>query len=291
LGAVAAALTFGFFVISQLLSGVTDEVLFKERNFYGTLRVERKEMLENEAKESMHTLTHGTTLHGVQSLNEAVRLKPISYYRALEAFFAEAHARLPSSARMAVIGLGSGSLACYGRAGDVVDFFEIDPAVIRVANDPRYFTFLSECPPKNNMILGDARLSLEKQEDGKYDIMVLDAYSSDAIPFHLITREAIELYRRKLKKDGVLLFHISNRYFDLIPVLEPIFRQWDVQGWVRRDFKPKRKYAVPSIWMMFSESKALTAAIAEKDPLWKKNTVSGENIWSDEYYNVLSILK
>ena len=120
---------------------------------------------------------------------------------------------------VAVVGLGTGTLACYHKPGQTWTFYEIDPAVSRIALDGRWFTFVRDCAPGAPIVLGDARLSLQKAPAGAYDLIILDAYSSDAIPIHLITREALALYREKLAPGGAIVFHISNLYFDLGPVV------------------------------------------------------------------------
>src|SRR5262249_1706310 len=151
------------------------------------------------------------------------RHEPLTYYTKTGplglVFEKWAHAR-PPGVRVGAVGLGTGSLAYYARPDDVVDFFEIDPAIERVARNPDYFNFMSECrTTKMRVILGDARLGLLDAADAEYDLLVLDAFSSDAIPTHLLTREAIELYRRKLAPGGVIAFHISNRYLQLHPIV------------------------------------------------------------------------
>ena len=126
---------------------------------------------------------------------------------------------------MAVVGLGSGGLACYAEAGDDWTFYEIDPLVERIARDPRYFTYLQNSRGDLNVVLGDGRLTLQRATPGAYDLIVLDAFSSDAIPVHLLTREAVELYMSRLRTDGVVAVHISNRYLNLEPVLGALAQQ------------------------------------------------------------------
>ena len=137
---------------------------------------------------------------------------------------------------MAIVGLGAGSLACYAEPGQGWTFYEIDPAVVRIARDPRFFTYLKDCRARSqDVVVGDARLRLRDAPDGGYGLIVLDAFSSDAIPMHLLTREALRLYRDKLADGGLIAFHISNRYLDLAPVLGALARDAGLIDRIRRD--------------------------------------------------------
>ena len=200
--------------------GEEGQLLYAERSFFGVSRVTR------EPTGRYHMLMHGTTLHGMQALAPARRREPLTYFHRngpLGQFFSVVEGAVPRRA-VAVVGLGAGSLACYGTPEQRWTFYEIDPIVFRIAANPRYFTFLRDCPPKPFVILGDARLTLARAPDGAYDLIVLDAYSSDAPPMHLITLDAVRLYLTKLAPDGVLVFNISNRHLVLEPVLGAIAR-------------------------------------------------------------------
>ncbi len=167
-------------------------------------------------------IAHGGTLHGRQSLNPARRREPLSYYTTsgpIGQVFATGERR-----RVAVVGLGAGTLACYYRAGQEWTFYEIDPSVEQIARNPAYFTFLRDCAPDASVVLGDARLTLARATEQRYDLIVLDAYSSDSTPIHLLTREALALYRDRLAPGGLLAFHISNQYLDLKVVLAALAR-------------------------------------------------------------------
>jgi len=165
-------------------------------------------------------LQHGTTVHGVASTRPSEATTPLGYYNRkgpFGRFFAAIAGRGVS--RVGVVGLGSGGLACYAGPSQSWTFHEIDPAVQRLARDGRFFHFLEACGNDPRIVLGDARLTLGAVPDHAYDLIVIDAFSSDSIPLHLLTREALALYHRKLAPDGVVLFHISNRYLDLAPVV------------------------------------------------------------------------
>jgi len=187
------------------------------RSFFGVNRVRLVE------DGTLRVFQHGTTVHGAEYVDPARETLPLGYYShegPFGRFFAALAGR--EVARVGIVGLGAGDLACYARPGQSWTFHEIDPAVERIARDPRYFHFLERCGNAPKVVLGDARLTLHDVPDGHYDVLVIDAFSSDSIPLHLLTREALALYLRKLAPDGVLLFHISNRYVDLRPVLSAL---------------------------------------------------------------------
>ncbi len=211
---------FALGIGAVLLAGGTytsnfGKVLYQHRDYFGVLRVTLA------VSGDYHRLIHGHTLHGQQSLDPARRHEPLTYYNhsgPIGQVFDESRTRL-AGANIAVIGLGAGTLACYAEPGQRWTFYEIDPAVERVARRPDYFTFLEDCRASSlEVILGDARLRLRDAPEHGYALIVLDAFSSDAIPSHLLTREARELYQRKLATGGMIAFHISNSFLDLAPV-------------------------------------------------------------------------
>ena len=216
-------------LVGLMVTGSQEQVIFKERNFFGILQVKRNQKYIQ--------LTHGTTLHGAQSLDPSRRQEPLTYFsrtgplgQVFSAFSQEdAHWRI------GIIGLGAGTIACYGKPGQHLTFFEIDPSVEHVARDFHYFTFLQDSLAKIDIVLGDARISLQQAPNSRYDMIILDAFSSDAIPIHLGTREALLLYLAKLKENGILVFHISNRYLDLKPVLSNLAQNAGLIGLVQED--------------------------------------------------------
>ncbi|MBM4276090.1 MAG: hypothetical protein FJ134_16790, partial [Deltaproteobacteria bacterium] len=198
-----------------LYSGGQYKVLHAERSFFGVIQVLA------DSGGHYHMFYHGTTLHGAQSTDPERRREPLTYYlptgpigQIFDAFWASAAPRT-----VAIVGLGAGSLSCYAAPGDRWDFYEIDPAVERIARNPQYFTYLRDCKAHKRVILGDARLSLIQAPNQRYGLIIFDAFSSDAVPIHLVNREALRLYLDKLADGGILVFHISNRYLDLKPVL------------------------------------------------------------------------
>ncbi|MGH2351166.1 MAG: spermidine synthase, partial [Chloroflexota bacterium] len=232
-------LRFGLAIAAILLASAQfyvdrGDVLLVERSFFGVHRVRRATL---EPDTSYHVLVHGTTVHGLQSLDPSRRQEPLLYYHSSGPVGQIFRALGPGDAArpVAVVGLGAGGLACYGAPGQRWYFYEIDPEVERIARDPQYFTFLRDCPPDVQVILGDARLSLTEAPPGAYHLIVLDAYSSDAIPIHLITREALAIYLDKLAAGGVLAFHISTRHLDLAPVLGRLARDAGLVCLVQED--------------------------------------------------------
>ena len=283
------ALSVGVLVIAGMwFFAQPDRVLLRERNFFGVAKV------TVDPAGHYHTLRHGYTVHGIQSLDPARRREPLSYYYRngplgqVFANFSDSENRK----EVAIIGLGTGTIACYGQAGQHFTFYEINPAIERIAEDPRYFTFLRDCPAQVKVILGDARLSMNSAPDASYDMIILDAFSSDAIPIHLVTREAINLYLSKLRPDGILVFHISNNYLNLKPVLGNLARDARLVSLYRADLRgdPKIKKLASEWVVMARKSEDLGGLVC--DQLWQTlNSQSGEALWTDDFSNMLSVFK
>ena len=203
------------FVIGSLCFGQESNVLHVERNFFGVIRVSRL------PEPVAHVMSHGSTNHGMQRQDPAESRQTIGYYHQ-SGPLGQVFASLGDPARtreIGIIGLGTGSITAYAKAGQRVVYYEIDPAVVRLARNPQYFTYLRDCEGETDVVLGDARLTIGAEDDSHFEMLILDAFTSDAIPIHLITREAVGLYLKKLTPQGVLVMHISNRYLDLEPIL------------------------------------------------------------------------
>jgi SAM-dependent methyltransferase len=228
-GALAASVLLAVYVVRETWRNAQWAVLL-ERNFYGALRVADYQAHNHRYR----LLSHGTITHGVQLLSPLMRQQPVSYYARNSAVGLTWQALAPTGPlRMGVVGLGVGTLAAYGRAGDTLRFYEINPEVVKIAKTQ--FTYLSGCPAHVDMVVGDARLSMAHEPSQRFDVLVIDAFSGDAIPVHLLTREAFALYWRHLKPDGVLAVHVSNRYLDLSPLVllaakESGMDAWEVDG-------------------------------------------------------------
>jgi hypothetical protein len=234
-GLCVAAVWLALFAGSEIAQREDHRLLRKDRSFFGVLSVQNDvdltgggdpEVLPDGTTPVFHRLVHGTTLHGLQQ-TQPPSDEPMTYYHRTgpigQVFAADTPA--VTRGRFAFVGLGSGSLAAYGRPGQNITFYEIDPAVVRIASDRRYFTYVSDCKAKLDVVLGDARLKLEDHaRPGEYGLIVVDAFSSDAIPIHLLTKEAVQLYFDRLADDGIVALHLSNRYLDLPRVVSALVR-------------------------------------------------------------------
>jgi hypothetical protein len=276
---------------SAVSSGENARVLERARSFFGVYRV----VVDTEQK--YHLLIHGRTSHGQQSLDPSRRNEPLSYYYRtgpMGQVFKVSWGLHPNRP-VAIIGLGTGSMACYGQAGQPFTFYEIDPLVEQIARNPEYFTFLRDCPPKIDVVLGDARLSLTKVPDRYYGLIVVDAFSSDAIPAHLATREAVRLYLTKLRNDGILAFHISNRTLNLRPVFENLARDLDLVSIAQDDLQitetEQNNGKSPSQWVVMARNRNDLAELPD-DPRWRLLPGQpGEPVWTDDFSNILSIIR
>jgi len=263
---------------------------FRQRNFFGTLRV-------TPSPDGRLTLFyHGTTLHGAQRRTPDGGAEPLTYFHAnspLGQMFAALTHQPPR--RAAVFGLGVGSMAAYNRAGDAMTFYEIDPDVEAVARREEWFRYLSDAAGSVKVVVGDARIALSAAPDQAYDLLIQDAFSSDMIPFHLLTAEAFELYFKKLRPDGVFVLNITNRHINLEPLLAELFHKYNMTSMLWRDAQTHREleaeYRFPSAWVIASRRKDALApflADARWRPLQRR---SGMRLWTDDYSNLFSVLK
>ncbi|MCA9636428.1 MAG: fused MFS/spermidine synthase, partial [Myxococcales bacterium] len=269
--------------------------VFVDRGFFGTLRIDL-----NAGRESgpYLRLRHGRIIHGIQFVDEDLRRRPNSYYGPKSGVGLGVLHRRGGEGRaihLGVIGLGTGTIAAYGEAGDRLRFYEIDPDVLALsAGDDPFFTYLRDTPAEVTTVLGDARLSLEREEDQGFDVLVVDAFSSDSIPAHLITVEAIELYLRHLAPDGIIALHISNRYLDLDPLARGLAEALDLAVIHVGDYRDGDRIW-PSDWMLLSRDRSI---LDEDTPIDKAATPESEEslararpLWTDASSNLLEVLK
>jgi spermidine synthase len=274
---------------SQLYIGSVGSVLYAERSFFGIHRVS----IGGQGR--YRQLVHGSTLHGMQSTDPTRSREPLTYYYRsgpLGQLFAQL-GRSQQPATVAVVGLGAGSTACYAQPGQAWTFYEIDPAVERIARDPRFFTFLRDCAPDAPVVLGDARLALKRAPQQGYELIILDAYSSDSIPLHLLTREALQLYVAKLAPDGVLAFHISNQHLDLEPVLGNLARDAGLSALVQNEVAISSAESemgkAASQWAVLARAPADLESLAA-DPRWQPLRLdAGTGVWTDDFASLLSV--
>jgi len=245
-------------------------------------------------------LVHGTTVHGIQNLGSPERERMATSYYVPLSGVGLAMAATPQmfgpQARIAIVGLGSGTLACYARPGQSWTFYEIDPAVVQIARDPSRFTFLSRCKPDAKIEVGDARLLIEHEPPATADVLVVDAFSSDAVPMHLLTAEAFADYRRLLTDQGLLLVHISNRYLDLKPVVAAAARQGGWQA-ALRSYRPDKagiaRSEVGSDWIVMSRSpQTFERLVRSSGQEWLALPPRpGFAPWTDDHASVLPLIR
>ena len=261
-----------------------------ERSFFGVYRID---LVSDEHTQAL-ALMNGTTLHGVKSLLPDEARLPMAYY-SKEGPFGRFFNALPQGSvrRVAVVGLGTGELACYAKEGQDWTFYEIDPVVARIARDPRYFQFLSNCGSDSHVVLGDARVTIGNAPDSAYDVLIIDAFSSDSVPVHLLTREALALYLRKLAPGGRVLFHISSRTLNLAPVIAALAADAGVPARVLSDSPP----AETPLWR---RSPALVVAVAGRggdlgylttEDGWKElPPAKPQFLWTDQRADLLRVI-
>ena len=284
-----------------LVSGFVDarnsDQIRQSRSFFGVLRISR-----DRDDKGYTELRHGTTLHGRQSLEPARRAEPLSYYQRkgpIGQLFTELDRR-PGGVRMAVIGLGTGTLAAYARAGDRVTFYEIDRLVRDVAFDPRYFTYAADARNRGaslRMELGDARIRLDSvrrdRPEERYDVILVDAFTSDAIPVHLLTREALRLYFEMLGPRGILALHISNRYLRLEPVVANLAVDRGYAHLLQHGDTGDVRGGVEASWVVLARRLEDFGELAS-DSRWTVASLEPEpavGTWTDDFHNVLSVFK
>lgn len=256
------------------------------RNFYGSLRV--MDFPSARAGERVRMLVHGAIDHGRQFLSPALRRQPTTYY-GRESGIGLALGRPRGPARIGVIGLGTGTLAAYARPEDYVRFYELNPAVIRLARE--WFTFLADCPAPVEVVPGDARLSLEREAPQRFDVLAVDAFSAGSIPVHLLSQEAFGVYFRHLKPDGVLALNITSAGLDLAPVVARAAEAFAVHGvLVHHQGSPEEETCLSSWALLSRNSSRLTAPELERAATPLK-TRPGVRLWTDDYSNLLAVLK
>jgi hypothetical protein len=287
----------GILLAHGFVDARNNEQIRQSRSFFGVLRITR-----DRDEQGYTELRHGTTLHGRQSLEPARREEPLSYYLRpgpIGQLFAELHRR-PGARRLAVIGLGTGTLAAYARPGDRATFYEIDRLVRDVAFDPRYFTYAADARARGASLrleLGDARIQLaavrRDRPEERYDAILVDAFTSDAIPVHLITREALRLYFDLLEPGGILALHISNRYLRLEPVVANLAEDGGYARLLQHGGTGGVRGGVEATWALLARRLADFGELAS-DPRWtvaRLDPEPGVGTWTDDFHNLLSVFK
>ncbi len=277
----------GFAVmLGQQVSNDLRSARLLERNFYGRLLV-RDVPLDDGV--TLRRLLHGAILHGEEYLNGSRSRQPTTYYGQSSGIGRALMASAGGAPRkVGVVGLGTGTLAAYGQPGDRFRFYDIDPAVIAIAKNE--FGYLRNSKATIETVLGDARLSLEKEAPNGFDVLAIDAFSGDSIPVHLMTREALAIYLRHMKEDGVIAFHVSNRFLALAPVVERLAADRGMHAVLVRDAKPAKPLA-SSDWVLVARSKALLQRPGITEAAQEPPSIPGLGVWTDDANNLFRILK
>ena len=277
-----------FPIVGWIIASGDKSTKFRHRNFYGTYRIVDQSLEKSSL--AVRQLVHGSTLHGSQFLDPSMHLEPTSYYYRGGPIY-EVYELIPSPRRMAVIGLGSGSISTYAKKGDSLVYYEIDPDNEKIARE--WFTYLKECKGSIRVIVGDGRLSMQgrKADKMKYDVITIDAFTGDGIPTHLLTREAISLYLDRLGENGIILFHISNRYYDLRPVLKSTASTLGLFG-AMNDPRTKGKVKAPYVegqWVALAVDSTRLRPLIDRGwtALGKGDGLRDMAPWTDDYINVL----
>lgn len=273
--------TLAFVLGTQLRRA--EKTLFQARNFYGTLQVTEA----GAGAMAMRALYNGTILHGIEfSAPERSRVTT-TYYGPQSGAGLVLQSRLSSPRRVGVIGLGVGTLAAYGRAGDYFRFYEINPAVIRIASE--HFRFLKESEARTEVVTGDGRLALGRESRQNFDVLVLDAFSGDAIPVHLLTQQAFEIYFRQLRPGGIIAVHVTNKYLDLASVVQEIAASLGKQTLFIHSAADGQRATYEADWRLVAEDRA---ALRNFEPL-SRPPVAARRLqpWTDQYSNLFQILK
>jgi hypothetical protein len=265
------------------------EAIYRTRNFYGVLTIYDHE--RDKPKSHYLLLEHGRITHGLQFVAPDEARWPTSYYGEESGICCAFQALSPAPRKVGLVGLGTGTLTTYARTGDSFHIYEINPDVQRLARSP--FTYLSNCLGQVEIALGDARLTLEREPSQHFDLLALDAFSSDAIPVHLLTKEAFSLYQRHLNPDGIIAVHVSNHYLDLVPVVLNLAREFNYRiVAIDYDEDEDRWWLYPSTWLLLSRNQQILNSPAIRDSAYSLKTNAVHiPIWTDDFASLFQILK
>lgn len=278
---------FTAYNIYEYIDLLSRDTRLMTRNFYGTLRV--KDVGDEGDGDRVRRLMHGVIMHGEQYLAPDKRAEPTTYYGPDAGIGRAIKASLAAPLRVGVIGLGTGTLATYGRPGDVYRFYEINPQVVEIAT--REFSFLGKSGARIETVLGDARLTLEREPSQNYDILVIDAFSSDSIPVHLITREAMAVYLKHIKPDGIVAFHVTNRFLRLAPVVKRIADEYKLHTALIIDEAEDNDSLAKTDWVLVTRNRALLEREGIAGATDEIAEIPGLRVWTDDFNNLFQILK
>ena len=286
LGALAAAGVCGYYGY-KYEEFLKEDTIHASRNFYGALRV--KQTRPDNDPDANRRLVHGVIMHGEQYINPAHRHIITSYYGDTSGIGMALSRFHPVEQRVGVIGLGAGTLAGYGQKGDYFRLYEINPKVIDIAT--HYFYYLTESKARVETALGDARLVLEREKPQQFDVLAVDAFSSDAIPTHLITREALQVFLKHIKPDGAVAFHVTNRYLRLAPVVKQLAEEAGYEAVLITDDAEDDKYLSRTDWVIVTKNREFIDDPGVKAKRVKIEAIPGMRTWTDDFNNLFQILK
>jgi len=273
-------------VLARNVRDFNQSTIVRERSFYGALRVRE---FSNWLKEPYRTLYNGKIEHGAQYVNPPSSLLPTTYYGPDSGVGLALTHCCPNAKRVGAIGLGVGTLAAYGKASDYFRFYEINPQVIAIAKS--VFSYLRDSPARIDIVLGDARLSLQSEAPQEFDVLAVDAFSGDAIPVHLLTREAFALYLRHLKPDGVLAVHTSNSYLNLPPVVQLLAAEAGREAEMVTNDDDRRKLIDSSDWVLVTRNRRLLDSVDSTVMIEPISVPPGLRVWTDDFNNLFQILR
>lgn len=272
----------------------SENVLYKNRSFFGVIKVEKLPI------SNLNKLVHGTTLHGAQFMDPQLRNLPLTYYfrsGPIGDLF-NTFSGVNEKENIAVVGLGTGCISSYVNVNQNMTFYEIDSSVRDMAMNPKYFTYLTDAKSRGanvDVVIGDARLKIAEAPNAFYDMIVLDAFSSDSIPVHLCTQQALQLYLSKLKPDGILVYHLSNRYLDLLPVIGNMLIAASLESYVFIDDNisedESRMWKTRSSWLVSARKQSDFQGLTDNESWIPVLYNKDKQIWTDDFSNILSILK
>lgn len=287
--------TLIFFTIA--LHGLLSNSLFQKRTFFGVISVRESKLLNEQGKpEKYHEFYHGTTKHGAQRLPAHLKTTPLTYFSRqgpIGQFFKE-YDDVNAQWNIAVVGLGAGTLSCYAKRSQQWKFYELDPDIVEVAQNPKYFSYLQLCGKNHIIKVGDARLSILKEPDHSLDLLIIDAFSSDSIPTHLLTQEAFTLYFKKIKTNGILAFHITNRHLALKKVVSNHAKTMKFASLIQ-EFRPTTDIplVMATDWVIMAKDKTkLTPLEQSQLGNWQQLPLYFDmKLWTDDFTNIVTIWK
>jgi hypothetical protein len=286
---IAALAMAGYtaFHVHHYIDMLSTDARVMARNFYGTLRV--KDLGDPSEEDGVRRLMHGVIMHGEQFLAPGRSLEPTTYYGPGSGVTRALKSAAAAPVRVGIVGLGAGTLATYGRPGDVYRFYEINPQVVEIAQ--KEFSFLGKSGARIETVLGDARLVMEREAPKAYDLLAIDAFSSDSIPMHLITREAMAVYLKHVKPDGMVAFHVTNRFLQLAPVVKRIAAEYGLHTALVVDEGDEHGSLAKTDWVIVSRDPRRLAHRDIASATTEIADMPNLRVWTDDFNNLFQILK